>query len=507
MDEVHGLVRLVREHEFPDRTLSRRYGFVHALYQETLYAGLPPARRAAVSRAFAEAILTFQNGQPGLAAAELAILCEAGREFARAADLFRVAAENAARVFAHQAAASLAGRGLGLLVGLPDTPARAQQERALLSLRGVSLVATRGFASPEVEETYLRAKAICERSGDVSALFPVLYGLWNVYLLRSDLTQCDALANHMAALVEGTTDPVLALQAHNVLQQPLFHMGRFVSSRNHQEQGLALYDPVAHRGLTTIYSEDPGISCLGYGAITLWCLGYPDQAVRTAHAARARAAELANPFDIARALYFTTFTHLLRREVEQVRTLAMSLSHLCHEHGYALLAAGGTSLQGWAMTEQGQTGLGIALMRQGLEDWRATGAISKRSYYLAILARAIATAGVPAEGLAVFDEALNLVASNGERFLEAELYRLRGEMFVEQARDEDAQASFQQALDIACRQQARGLELRVLVSFTRLLRRLGREVEIRPHLARVYSSFTEGHDTADLREAKELLAE
>jgi predicted ATPase len=502
MDEVHGLVRLIREHEFPDRTLSQRYGFVHALYQDALYAGLPPARRAAVSRALADAILALQKGQPGLAAAELALLYEAGREFARAAELFRAAAENAARVFAHREAESLACRGLGLLAGMTDTPSRAQQELSLLLTQGVSLVATRGFASPEVENTYARARTLCERCGDVPTLFPVLYGLWNVYLLRGDLTRCRELAAHMAPLAEGRADPVLTLQAHNVLQQPLLHMGEFAAARGHQEQALALYDPVGHRGLTALYGEDPGVGCLVYGAVTLWCLGYPDQALRAVRAAQSRARELPNSFDAARALYFTAFTHLCRREVGPAGETARTLTELAREHGYALLVAGGTILHGWSLTEQGQTGIGIALMRQGLSDWRATGALSHRSCHLALLARALGAAGVAEEGLAAADEALALAAETGERFLEAEAHRLRGEILDDATA---AEACFRQALDVARRQQARGLELRAAVSLAHFHRRQGRHAETRALLAAVFDWFTEGFDTPDLREAKALL--
>jgi predicted ATPase len=504
MDEVHGLIELVREHEFPDRTLSRRYGFVHALYQEALYAGLPPARRAVVSRALADAVLGLQNGQPGLAAAELAILYEAGREFGRAADLFRAAAENAARVFAHRQAAGLAGRGLSLLADLPDTPARAHQELSLLLVQGVSLIATRGFACPEAEQTYTRARQLSERIEDVGTVFPVLYGLWNVYLLRAALARCKELAVHMAALAEGHSDPVLALQAHNVLQQPLLHQGEFVAARTHQERAFALYDPVAHRGLTAVYGEDPGISCLVYGAVALWALGFPDQALRAVTAARARATELANPFDAARALYFTAIIHLCRRETSAVREVAGALTRLCREHGYSLLVAGGAILQGWSLVEQEQTGIGIALMRVGLADWRATGALSHRSCHLALLARALAAAGQLAEGLAVSDESLALTAETGERFLEAEAHRLRGEIVGDPAA---AEACFHQALTVARSQQARSLELRAAVSLTRLYRRQGRCAEARPLLATVFNGFTEGFDTPDLREARTLLDE
>src|SRR5262249_27767111 len=160
---------------------------------------------------------------------------------------------------AHHEAAGLARRGLALLPKLPDTPARARQELALLLPLGVSLVASQGFASPEVEQTYLQARALCQQAEDVPTLFPVLYGLWNMSLVRAEPPRCLELARQMFALAEAQTDPVLRLVAHNVVQQPLFHRGELAAARDHQEQGLALYDPHQHRGLTAVYGEDPGV--------------------------------------------------------------------------------------------------------------------------------------------------------------------------------------------------------------------------------------------------------
>src|SRR5262249_9076872 len=152
-----------------------------------------------------------------------------------------------------------------------------RQELALLLALGVSLVATQGFASPEVEQTYLRARALCQQAEDVATRFPVLYGLWNVYLVRGELGGCLELATQLFALGGGHADAVFRLVANNVLQQPLFHRGNLSAARRLQEEGLALYDRRQHAALTAVYGEDPGVGCLVYGAATLWHLGYPEQ--------------------------------------------------------------------------------------------------------------------------------------------------------------------------------------------------------------------------------------
>jgi predicted ATPase/tRNA A-37 threonylcarbamoyl transferase component Bud32 len=516
LDRSHACVRPLREHEFPDQTPTIRYAFVHALYQNALYASLQPARRAVLSAAVARALLGYYGEHSAAIAGEVALLFEAARDPARAADYFLQAAENAVRVSAHQEAIALARRGLTLLATLPDTPSRTRQELTLLISLGVSLVATKGFASPDVEQTYVRAQALCQRAEDIPTLFPVLYGLWNVYLVRCELARCQELATQMFALAQDQPDTVFLLVAHNVLQQPLFHQGDFSGARRHQEQGLALYDAHQHRTLTAVYGEDPGVGCLAYGAVTLWHLGYPEQALRLVRAARSLAEELSTPFNVAQALYYGAFTHLCRREAQHVQEFSTTLMELCREQGFALLLSGGMILYGWSLTEQGQREEGIGHMRQGVADWHATGALSHRPYQLALLAEALGREGRGEEGLTVLAEAQALLSVTGERFYEAELHRLRGELLLRQAAGgprgaaqlsgpAEAEVWFRRALATAHRQGAKPLELRAVVSLSRLYRERGRQKEARPLLVETYGSFTEGFDLPDLQEAQALL--
>jgi predicted ATPase len=510
LDRIHALVHLLREHDLPDRTHTPRYSFVHALYQNALYAALTPARKATWSAAAARALLGHYGEKSPTVATELALLFEAAREPDQAATYFLHAAENAVRVSANREAVVLARRGLGLLQTLPDTPDRARQERALLLALGVSLVATQGFASPDVEQTYLRARALSQRMEDLPSLFPVLYGLWNLYLVRCELARCKELATQIFSLAQGQPDPVFLLVAHNVMQQPLFHLGELAEAYCQQEQGLALYDRHQHRKLTAEYGEDPGVGCLEYGAATLWHLGYPEQALRSVQASRSLAEELANPFNVAQALYYGAFTHQCRREPRRVEELARALMEVCREQGFALLLAGGMILHGWSLVAQGQTDKRISQMRQGLADWQATGALSHRPYHLALLAEALGKEGRIQEGLTAVAEALATATATGERFWEAELYRLRGELLLARAEGQpsvlsDAEAGFHRALDVARRQQAKSLELRAVMSLSRLYRQQGRQAEARPLLAETYGWFTEGLELPDLQEAKALL--
>jgi predicted ATPase len=379
----------------------------------------------------------------------------------------------------------------------------------LLAL-GVSLVATQGFASTEVEQTYIRARALCPAAEDDESLLPVLYGLWNLYLVRCELTRCSELATQIYSLAQRRPDPVFRLVAQNVLQQPLFHLGELAEARRHQEQGLALYDRQQHRTLTAVYGEDPGVGCLAYGAATLWHLGYPEQACRSAEAARSLAEELSHPFNVAQALYYSAFTHHCRREARRVEQLAGALMEVCREHDFALLLAGGMILRGWSLAVQGQSREGIRQMRQGLGDWQATGALSHRPYHLALLAEALAREGQDREGLTTLAEALALSTASGERFVEAELHRLRGDLLLASTESGAsawgaADGCFRKALDVARAQQAKSLELRIVTSLGRLYLQQGRQTEARPLLAETYGWFTEGLGLPELQDAKALL--
>jgi predicted ATPase len=503
LERVHVLVRLVREHEFPDGTPTLRYAFVHVLYQNAFYASVRPTRKAAWSAAAADALLDHYGQKSAAVATELALLFEAARDPERAIPYCLQAARNAVGVAAHQEAALLARRGLALLAKLPDTAARDVQELPLLLSLGVSLVATTGFASPEVEQTYERARALCQRGDDLSTLVPVLYGLWNLYLVRCDLVRCTELAGQMSALAAGQADPVYRLLAHNVQQQPCFHRGDFGPARAHQEQALALYELPTHRGLTDVYGEDPGVGCLAYGAATLWQLGYADQALRSLEAGRRLAEDLSNPFNVAQVLYYGALTHLCRRDEPAARALAEALRELCEEQGFALLLAGAQVLLGRLGSGQGDDAL--RQMRQGLADWQATGAWSHRPYHLALLAEALIDADQLPKAETALAEARTITETTGERFWEAELRRLQGELHARRAETELAEACLRRAADVARRQGARALELRALVGLARSCRPEGKLAEARTALAEAYAWFTEGFDTADLREAKELL--
>jgi adenylate cyclase len=251
----------------------------------------------------------------------------------------------------------------------------------------------------------------------------------------------------------------------------------------------------------------PRGGCLSWTAWTLWLLGYPDQARTRNHEALVLAHELARYFSLASAQAWAAIFHALCRDAHAAQEQAEAVITLSTEWGIPIRLAEGVLLRGWALGMQGQTEEGIAQLHQGMADWRAMGTEIAWPLWLALLAEAYGKAEQVGEGLTVLAEALALVHKTDEHWWEAELYRLKGELLLMQAipDEQQAEACFRQALDIARQQQAKSLELRAAMSLGRLWQRQGKTEHTRQLLIEVYMWFTEGFDTADLQEAQTLL--
>jgi predicted ATPase len=297
----------------------------------------------------------------------------------------------------------------------------------------------------------------------------------------------------------------------------------------HLEKGVVLYDPQKHNSHVLLYGYNLGVSCFARSATVLWLLGYPDQALKRSQQALTIAQQQPHPFSLAYALCFSAECHRLRREEQTTQERAEAAIRLSVEQGFPLWRAGATIYKGWALAEQGQYKEGISLMREGIATWQATGAEVARPAWLAQLAEGYGQAGQVAEGLSTITEGLNATNTREERWWEAELYRLQGELMLQQESQNakvktrkskvpkhkaqsrgpqsEAEACFLKAIAIAQRQQAKSLELRATVSLARLWQRQEKLAEARQVLSKVYNWFTEGFDTTDLREAKALLDE
>jgi predicted ATPase len=349
--------------------------------------------------------------------------------------------------------------------------------------------------------------------GETPQLFPVLFGLWLFYTARAEHKTARELGEQLLSLAQSVKDPALRLQAHHAQWTTSFFLGELAQAREHAEQGMALYNLQQHRSHAFLYGgHDPGTCGRNFAALTLWLLGYPDQALQRSQEALTLAQELSHPFSLAFAPHQAAISHQFRREGQAAQERAETLIALSSEQGFALPLAWGTIERGWALAEQGRGAAGIAQIRQGLAAQQVTGAELYRPYWLALLAEAYGQVGRAEEGLTALAEALAVVDKTGERWYEAELYRLKGELTLSQSGvqpesqgREVAEACFQKAIEIARRQQAKSLELRAVTSMSRLWQRQGKKAEAHAMLAEIYHGFTEGLDTKDLQEAKALL--
>jgi len=493
-----------------------RFKFAHELIRQAVLTGLSAARRQRLHLNVADAIERVYSKEIEVHVDDLAHqLWQAGAaaDATRTVRYLQMAGEEAVKRSANVEAVSHFNRGLELLKTMPVTPEHVQRELSLQLGLGVPLSLTKGMSAPEVEITYSRARELCRRVGESPQLFSVLLGLRRFYLIRGEPQIALELGAQLLTLAQNQ-DPSLLARAHLMQGEALYVLGDCAQARKHLEQGIAVYDTQQERPHVPVYGIDSGVGCLSYEAIILWLLGHPDQALKMSHRALPLAQELAHPYTLAMALNWASQLHQLRREERLTQERAEKAVDLAAEQQFPHWLAWGTIFLGWALVRQGHAEDGIGRMRRGLETWRATTA-GTLPMMLTPLADAQEAVGQAMEGLNTVAEALTAVERTGERLFEAELYRIKGQLSLqsEQVKAsqgksiEEAERCFLKAIEVARRQQAKSLELRASTSLSRLRLQQGRKQQARGLLAEIYGWFTEGFDTADLKEAKALLEE
>jgi len=484
-----------------------RYIFKHALIQDAAYASLLKRTRQQVHQHIAQ-VLEAQFPETAEAQPELLAhhYTEAGLT-EKAVHYWHKAGQRANERSAYVEAIVHLRQGLALLETLPETPQRLQREVDMHIALGASLIATKGYGAPEVEQTYIRAQHLCQHLDDPHQLFPVLRGLVGYYNMRAEYQTAHILGEQLVTLAQHTQDLVMLVAAHRTLGVTLFRLGAVASAHTHLTKGMALHDPQQHRASAFLYGDDAGVVCHSYAARTLWYLGYPDQGLARSQEAVTLAQQRAHPFSLDFALGCAAIVHQLRREAHCTQECAEAAIILAQEQGFPFWMAIGAIIRGWALAQQGKVQEGIEQLHQGMIAWRATGAEMSRPYWLALLAEAHGMMGQPEAGLTVLTEAQTLTDTTGERWYEPELYRLKGVLLLQQnaASQAEAETCFHQAITIAQNQQAKTWELRASTSLARLWQQQGKRQEAHDLLAPVYGWFTEGFDTADLQEAKAML--
>jgi class 3 adenylate cyclase/tetratricopeptide (TPR) repeat protein len=475
------------------------YLFKHALVQDAAYGTLLRARRQELHGRVAAALEThfadLVERQPELLAHHLT----AAGDTERAAHQWLKAGQHAAEQSAYLEAIAHLERGLGLLHSLPESPDRDGCEIDLqLALAGCLLTA-KGAAAAKLP--YMRAFDLAESSGSPQQRFDALYGVWQATNMSGGSAAASPLSARLLSMTEQEGDDGLRLQAHHSAWATLAFAGDPAKTREHTDAGRLLYDPEKHASHRFVYGgHDPGACALLLGAWAEWLLGYPEKALASSAESVSMAERIAHPFTLSLALTFCAVLHLNRREPERALSLAEAVEAMIAEQRLSLPLEPGI-VHGAALVGQGAAEEAIARIREGVTKSTRLG----RPYGLAFLAECLARHGDRAAALAALQEGLEIARTTGEHGWDAELHRLAGTVLLAENKLNDGEASLQQAIGIAQAQQAKSLELRAARDLARLWGEQGRRTEARDLVAPVYGWFTEGFDTADLKEAKALL--
>jgi predicted ATPase len=487
------------------------YLFKHALVQDTAYSTLLRGPRQALHRRIAEAM---EQRFPDLVETRPEIVAHHYGEAAIADKAItywhRAGKSSVAKSAVREAVAQLR-RGLSLLDGLPETGERKQLELDIHVTLTQALMAGKGYANPEVVAALERANRLVTETAAVGTPlhFSVLFGLWVSNHTAGAIAAALEHATNFLSSAQSQPSSVPLLVGHRILACSLIHRGDHRAALAHLETAASLHRPEEHRDSAFRYGQDIGVSAFVFLSWALWHRGYPDQSARAADRALAYSRELGHAHTLSHALALAGMAAGFARDVATVRARSNDCVALASEHGFALWVAYGRTLQGWADAQKGEATTGIARIRDGLAATEATGSRVHTPFHLALLAEALALAGKIEEGLAALDDALAKAAASGETGWNAELHRLRGDLTARLPYPDPAKAeeSFRTALAIAREQGTRGYELRAATSLARLWREQGRQGEAHDLLTPLYGWFTEGFDTADLKEAKRLLDE
>ena len=486
-----------------------RYFFKHVLIQESAYQSLLKSKRREYHQKIAE-VLEYRfpetiETQPEL----LAHHYTEGGLMEKAIPLWHNAGQRAIERSANVEAISHLTKGLETLNTLPETSERSQQELTLQITLSVPLTVTKGYAAPEVGRVFTRARELCHQAGETTEHIPVLRGLAQFYRVKGELQTARELADELLTLAQSFQNPSYLLEAHLALGEILFWIGDLSMALDHVKQGFTLYSPQEHRSHAFVYVQDPGMACCGYAAWTMSLMGYSDQAIRKSHEAMTLAKEQSHPYSIAIAHVFSSCLHQFRRESNLTKEHADKLIEISTEQGFPQWLALGNIMRGWALIDQGVESEGIEDIVSGITARRARGSEVALTYFLALLAESYGKLGRAEEGITVLAEAMDTAHKNGERFYQAELNRLKGEQLLafSPGNQAEAESSFRKAIDIASHQSAKSLELRAVISLSRLWQKQGKKERAHKMLSEIYGWFTEGFDTRDLKEAKALLDE
>ncbi len=508
LDRLIAAGLLFRQGEPPNAT----YLFNHALVQDAAYGTLLREPRRAIHARIAEAVekdfTEIAESQPELLARHYT---EAGL-IERAVGFWGKAGQRSLARSALIEAAEQFARALGQIADLPGTAALRREQIKLQVQLANALIHTKGHASPETKAAFDQARSLIEKaevlgepSEDPLVLFSVLYGFWvvNRMAFKGDVV-CE-LAAQFQAVAQNQITTVPLMIGHLLMGISLVLVGDIAAGRMHLDRAFAIYEPGEHRLLATRFGHDVRVTILSWRALALWALGYPEAALADVEYALGDAREISHAGTLMFALSHTSITLIRCGNYTVANSLADELVAFADEKGSTYWKAYGTLLQGWILMLTGEASNALPVIKSGIAAMRSTGATAYAPWYLSCLAQAYAAAGQVGDATRCIGEALTAAETTKEKWCEAEIHRIAGEIALMCAEPDAAKTHFERALSVAREQQAKSFELRAGINLARLWRDQRKPQKAQDVLASVYGWFAEGFGTADLTQAKALL--
>ena len=496
---------LVQKDSSPNRSTLR---FKHALVQDAAYGSLLRSRRREIHGRVAAALATHFPSRVSANPEILAHHYTQAGESEPAIEAWIRAGTRAAARSANIESISHFRRGIDLIGSLAESPKRLRLELALRAGLGVPLSAVNGPGDGETLDNYERARWLCTQLDEPPEVYRVLWGCWRSHLAIANLNEAQILAAQLLQLAEGKDDSGLLLEAHHAQWTTLSRLFEPSLCWEHADRGRAIYQRAHHhRHVFTITDHDAGVCCRGFGALSLWQLGFPDRALELSREAVELGRSLSHPTSLAHALTHSIWLHQLRRDLGPILERAQEIEGFASEHGFPQYRATADIFRGWALVQLGETRDGMRFMNDAYKSGQAKGTGPSNAYFLHLIADAHLHAGDTAAGLAMIDGAIEEIQRVGTNAFEPEFYRVKGELHRVFDAAEEAVAYFRKALDSASAKGARSLELRAAAGLARLSGESARSLEANESVARIYQSFDEGLNTLDLREASALLGQ
>ncbi len=484
------------------------YLFRHILFQRYLYNRLDEVERTHLHAEVGQILENLYGDRKEEVSIQLARHFQEAGIADKAIDYLQKAGNKAVRLSAGAEAITHYKKALELLQTLPETPQRAEQELGLQLALAVPIQATKGFGAPELGRAVVRARELCQKIGETPQLFTALCQLATYYATTAQYRTALKLLEQIAQIAEQSKDPMLEAISYYVHVWPLLNVGELVQTAECAKHMKAIYNPEKHGFLAYLFGYDLGVLNLAFGSWALWILGYPDQALKQTSEAMGIARKLGHPHTLAFILLSACELNWFLRDFEKINVYTEELVPLSEKNGLLYMGAHGYFYRGERQALEGKVKEGIKEMRRSLAIMEGTGTLTCFTRLMARVVDACRKAGEIEEGLVAVNEALEVVQKYDERYVEPELYRLKGELLGMRGEPEnEIEKYFQQALEVSRRQLAKSWELRAAMSLARLMQKQGKQKEAYELLNGVFGWFTEGFDFPDLKDAKALLEE